>query len=90
MAGSRGFARPFEDDVNAGRLDAAWEAALREINAGEARPLDLTALRQAQDVTTKSAESTKVWINWFTLRLPFIEVHFHFFDWSLRSLCSLR
>jgi hypothetical protein len=30
----------FEKDVRAGKLDVAWEGALKEIDAGEAKPLD--------------------------------------------------
>ncbi len=32
--------REFEADAKEGDLDPAWQAALKEIEAGEARPLD--------------------------------------------------
>ena len=32
--------REFESDVKHGGLDAAWQAALKEIEAGEGRPVD--------------------------------------------------
>jgi hypothetical protein len=32
--------RQLEEDIQLGKLDAAWEGALKEIGDGEARPLD--------------------------------------------------